>query len=561
MAKFTKRLILLIILLISTCPSLSQAQSVVIPRGVEAGNIEKQLTPPPQPESTPIIPDEYTPLGVPSGAENITLQLRDVTVEGSTVYSQRELERFYKKLLGEKVSLADVYGVADRIRNLYHQDGYILTQVFLPPQDINNGNVRIHITEGYISQLRWIGDEIQNSIPVGMAAAITESKPFNADTLEDVMLRLNEIPGVFVQASLEPLPAETAEEGAVGLVLSVDRNDYSGSIGVDNFASRYLGVWQSNARLEAYHLLSDVDRVSITTASSYDPARLRYGALQYTLPIHKSGTALSLSVNNSYTHPGYLLKDLNVVSRAAGLSLSATQPLIRSRIQSLSITGQFNIRRQETRILQADFTEDRMRTVDFITDYNMSDEWGGTNTLSAQLSHGLNLFNPTRPGSLLLSNPNGQNDFTKLLLNGSRLQTIDRHFSLLAAFTAQKSSSALLSSEQFGYGGSSFGRAYNASELSGDEGIAVSTELRYTTNYQDINLQPYIFYDIGAVSDREAFGTTVSGASFGIGGRAQWRALRLDASLSLPLTYTPGTPKLGSTNKDPVFAVSVTQGF
>jgi hemolysin activation/secretion protein len=75
---------------------------------------------------------------------------------------------------------------------------------------------------------------------------------------------------------------------------------------------------------------------------------------------------------------------------------------------------------------------------------------------------------------------------------------------LYAAVTAQTSfGDPLLSAEQFGVGGATFGRGYEPSELTGDKGIAVKVELQYNQQLKPIasELQYYGFYDVGVVGD------------------------------------------------------------
>ncbi len=543
------------------CPTLVHGQAIVIPRGVEAGNIEKQLQIPPQPQPSDLPSRRYSPIAVPEGATTIRFTLRDLQIDGVTVYQPDVFLSLYQEMVGKEITLAEIYTLADKIRRRYHEDGYILTQVFLPPQEIKGGTVRIRVTEGFISRLRWIGDKLTSDLPAEMLEQLTTSSPFDSNVLEDVMLRLNEVPGISATASLEPLPETEATEGAVGLVIDVARSRYSGNISIDSQASRYLGVWQSNVRAEAYGLFHQTDRISFTGASAYDPGRMRYGAVQYSIPVHRSGTTASISFNDSYTHPGYLLKDLDVFSLAKGIAFSISQPILRSRQQSLTINGQFNMRSQSTDLLGGNFTEDKLRTASIGLNYNRSDGWDGINLLDIQLTRGLNIFNASEEGDALLSRVNGHGDFTKLTLNISRLQTLDYGFSALAAMTAQKSSAELLSSEQFGFGGIAFGRAYNSSEISGDDGIAGSVELRYASTVGSWVLQPYTFYDIGKSWQNQFNGEIVSAASAGLGTRIQQGDLRFDASIAWPLTYTPGTPKLGSENKDPVLSFSLGTAF
>ena len=66
----------------------------------------------------------------------------------------------------------------------------------------------------------------------------------------------------------------------------------------------------------------------------------------------------------------------------------------------------------------------------------------------------------------------------------------------------QTSSNPLLSSEEFGIGGRTYGRGYDSSEIVGDHGVAAKFELQWNTpepiDFVD-KYQLFGFYDVGRV--------------------------------------------------------------
>jgi hemolysin activation/secretion protein len=549
-----RNLLLVSAAVLSVCQS---AEAIDIPRNVEAGVIEQQLKASLKATKSGIAEKQYAPLSTLQGAEKIAFVLKSVGIDGVKKYQLSEFEPFYAAMIGTQVTLADIYEVADKIRRIYHEDGFVLTQVFLPEQDISDGNVRIRVTEGFISSIRWKGQVAPHDIVSAMAEHIRKARPFNSKVLEDAILRINGLPGMQAQVALEPLPRDDAEEGAVGLVITLERKRYDASVSVDNYASRYLDVWQSTADASFNGVFADLDRVSYVGLTSADPARLRFSSFQYTIPVHETGTSLNVGWSWSFTHPGFQLAPLDIYSRAQNLTLGLTQPVFRSRLDSLDISAQFALKRQVTEVFEQDFSEDRLRTVTVNALYNLSDNLGGVNLVDIGLSRGLDIMNPTTTKSAALSRADGRHDFTKLLVNASRLQAISDNLSLLISTSVQETSASLLSAEQFGVGGSIFGRGYDSSEISGDEGIAFSAELRWDVVDDDIKIQPFIFYDIGEVHDKNHFTESVSLASTGLGARMQWKSLRIDTSIAQPLTYTPATPKLGSEQKDLRYLINI----
>ena len=116
----------------------------------------------------------------------------------------------------------------------------------------------------------------------------------------------------------------------------------------------------------------------------------------------------------------------------------------------------------------------------------------------------------------------------------SRLQTISGPWQVNLAATGQYAWSPLLASEQFGFGGQAFGRAYDPSEITGDDGLAGSAELRYNAfrlNDYRMSLMPFTFSDIGKVWNISPGGEPASAASAGGG-----VVLRSDYGPQLTLT-------------------------
>jgi hemolysin activation/secretion protein len=136
---------------------------------------------------------------------------------------------------------------------------------------------------------------------------------------------------------------------------------------------------------------------------------------------------------------------------------------------------------------------------------------------------------------------------------------------MLASASGQWASGVLYSSEQFGYGGQAFGRAYDASEITGDRGVAGGLELRYDglRDLQSVTPQPYVFYDVGSVWNKGAGQPILqSGASAGLGLRftTAWQQSG-NIGMAWPLTRPVSVPIYGSTPYGPRLSVQFTQVF
>src|SRR5690606_31443858 len=117
----------------------------------------------------------------------------------------------------------------------------------------------------------------------------------------------------------------------------------------------------------------------------------------------------------------------------------------------------------------------------------------------------------------------GRVDFTAIEASISRVQQLNDGFSVFVAAEGQHAFTPLLSSEECGYGGRSFGRAFDPSEISGDSCWSISGEVRFDPDLPNSPLdqtQLYAFADYGHVFRiAPSLGTPTDerGASAGVG--------------------------------------------
>ncbi|NJK42416.1 MAG: hypothetical protein HC937_01280, partial [Aquincola sp.] len=90
---------------------------------------------------------------------------------------------------------------------------------------------------------------------------------------------------------------------------------------------------------------------------------------------------------------------------------------------------------------------------------------------------------------------------------------------VVATGAGQWADGGLVSSEKLGVGGSRFGRAYDYSEIIGDQGLAGSIELRWTwrkLNDWLMSLQLYAFADTAQIWDNDNALETLASAGGGV---------------------------------------------
>jgi hemolysin activation/secretion protein len=513
-----------------------------LPGTVQPGQIERQFQPEPKmradrPERI-VTPEPDQP--VPANAKEIRFKLTRLTIESATAYSEKDLLPAYQGRLDKEVSLFDIYQIAALLTAKYRNAGYILSQVVVPAQSVEDGRVRLQAIEGYIAAVTLEGvDGDRRKLVQRYADRIKQSRPLKNDVLERYLLFMNDLPGAFARATIKSSPDTP---GASDMHVQFTHQMVQGGLSLDNRGGKSQGPLRLNADMGLNSALGLQESTRVRFVHSLSD-ELIFGSLSHDQTIGPDGGKLSLSASLSKSKPEELaFIPLNLETSSQTAALMYSYPLIRSRAQNLSLRGSFTLHEGETKIFNVKDTRDSLRAVRLGATYDIADAWGGVNLLDIELSQGIHGLGSSDNNDLFLSRRNGRVDFTKATLYAVRLQSLLPRLSFLAAVSGQYAFTDLLSSELYGFGGEQFGRGYDPSELVGDHGFAVKLELRYTITapgFLDSSYTAYTFYDAGIVYQRTSggFNDSDSAASAGLGLRVTFgRHVSAYAEMAKPLT-------------------------
>lgn len=530
------------------------ALAQTIPPALDPGVIQRQFEPEPTPRppvAPPIVPD-LAPGIVPPEAEAIRFTLEAVELDGGTVYDEAELRPLWAELLGQEISLAAIFGLAEQITTRYRSDGYILTRALVPPQEISDGRVRLRIVEGYVDRVVIEGEPLPEAQLRAKADRITASRPLRNDVLERNLLLLNELPGLSVDSLLRPSPDVP---GAAELVLVPSLQRLSSDVGFSNRGNRFTGPLELSAGVQANNLLGRFDSTQLRgVVNPASPEQLLVAVLEHSQPLGTDGTRLTFFGSAVWTEPGSLDDGDEVDGTSQSASLSISHPLVLTRQQRFEVRAELGLLNSDTDVTNPDPTitdddsaKDRIRTLRLGGAWDFADRWTGITSVSGTLSQGLDVLGASSAGDDELSREAGKSDFTAMALEASRLQSLGRGWSFFLAAKGQYAFDSLLVSETFDFGGEAFGRAYDSSEISGDHGIAARLELRYGQLVGRpwlLSVQPFLSADFGAIwnrdSDDEGVDSSADAASVALGLRFDLTQ-RISGSIEVaqPLTRSP----------------------
>ena len=506
-----------LILIISSAVSNVTAQEV--PDTVKPGVSQRQFEKPIETKSTPKInipaSDKRTP---PNEADKIKFTLKGVNITGCTVFTRSELEAYYVEYLEREISLTTVFDIAARLTDAYRDKGYALSTVYIPVQEIDEkGEVKIIAVEGYIAKVEFTGDtdklSPRNKRRLEM---LQKQKPISITFLENQILLVNETPGVRIVTSID---RNRQNAGELLLNVNVLASKYSFNAGTDNRGSKAQGRKRYDIGGSAAHVIGYDDLFSVSFRNTFDSDEFRYYALGYTRLVHETGTGVNFGVSYSKGKPGIdVLELLEYETENTVYRIGLDQPLMRSRNENYTLFYSFEINNSESDILGTKNSEQDVRTLRMGLNFDILDRFMGKTIGRFTLSRGMNIFGATENNNIFSSRRGADYTFTAFRTDLYRLQSLKKGFSYFAQVSCQYAFDPLPYSEQHGYGGNFFGRAYDSSEISGDHAVMAGLELRYRVMQRPgwiNNLEPFIFASAGRAWIKK--GTNDSASDTGLG--------------------------------------------
>jgi hemolysin activation/secretion protein len=422
--------------------------------------------------------------------------IKNVQIEGGTIYPLNQLAALYQPLLGHEASLADWIEATRSITRRYQQDGYLLSYAFLPQQDFNKGVARVVLVEGYIKDYQLQGDVGRvKGLLDKLVAKLQAERPLTRKTFERYTTLMSRIPGVTLQAQVPP-PGTT--DGAAYLAVQASRKPFTSSLSSTddnrNGLQALLGV-SSNSQTAMGEQLS--------FSGLFPPGndQEHYYRLDYNQFLNAEGTQLNLSASRYRADPranvlldnGLELKPHRENDR---YSIGFSHPLIASPNEQLSAGARLYAVNDNTRYEVIDDP----RSVDVRTDIRaiaIESDWRQANArqlriLSGGLYQGIDGMGAKTNDTTLDLN------FFRVRLSGVQSDKFFDNWQGVLSGALYWSDDTLPDSERAVFGGQNFGRGYPDDQASGDKGWGVAYEVNYSFNREASRvriLQPYVVLD------------------------------------------------------------------
>ena len=411
----------------------------------------------------------------PAGAET-TFTLRALRLSGNRQFSTGDLLPLLQDAIGQRLGLAGLQALADRITQHYRSAGYPVARAHLLAQDVVDGEVTITVLEGRLGRV-----ELTGSAPVApRALPLAGLQPGEVLTdagLQRALLLASDLPGLRVRSTLQP----GATVGTSDLLIEMTPGaPYSASLDADNHGGASTGRQRLGASLALNNPTGLADVASLRAQASAG-GLLRYARLGWQLPVNTHGSRAGVAWSEMRYRLGGDFAALQAGGRASIASLYASHPLLRSRQANVNLQLQFDGKRLHDAVdSSSTVTDKRVQAIGLALNGDRYDDWagGGATRLNAQWTLGRLTIQSSDARAVDEASARTQGHFDKLALNLTRQQALGPRASLSLAFTAQVARKNLDASEKLSLGGAGAVRAYASGEAPSDRAQLLAVDLR-----------------------------------------------------------------------------------
>jgi hemolysin activation/secretion protein len=478
-------------------------------------------------------------------AQDGRFDILEYRVEGTTLIPAIAVEEAVYPHLGERKSFDDVEKARESLEKAYHAAGYLTVLVSIPQQRVNEGLVRLSVTEAPVDRLRVT--ESRYFLPSQIKAAapeLAEGKVPNFQDMQTELAALNRN----ADRRITPVLRPGKTPGTVEVDLKVQDNlPLHGSVELNDRYSQDGSRTRASASIRWDNLWGKQHSMGLNLQTvPGKPNESQVLSLNYTLPL-RGGDILAfygVKSNSDVSAVG----TLNVVGRGVilGTRYIRTLPGSDKHFHSASFGADYK---------------------DFDQSVNLIGS-GGFNTPIKYLpltigwdSTWLGDQGPTRAGVAFNFHLQGlvgdEQEFADKRFKGraayaylrgsySQERTFENRYGLTLRGTWQLAGQPLISNEQFAIGGVDTVRGYLESAALGERGLALSIEGKtpnlasqlFGPEESKTKLNAIAFVDAGHVRVKDPITATdrFSLASMGLGMRLEgWKGLEAALMWAYPL--------------------------
>jgi hemolysin activation/secretion protein len=474
-------------------------------------NIQQNLPRPALPQANPIIqvPEETPVPEKKQKKSSLKIVVKEFKFSGNKQFSSEILAAQVAYLTGHEVGMRELNEAVGTVRNYYRQHGYMLTQVYLPTQDLqkitDTGSVvELSILEGTLGEVKAeVGEGLSQPFFQSVSEyGLNKGDVLNERNLVRNIMVINGLPGVQVTSQLNPGEAV----GSSDVVVSVEpKKTFNGFVSANNYGNRYTNRETLGFGMAFNNLHGRGDQLAVVGKVSNDEGQRSLSGLYFT-PVGDAGTIMNLAYSYVDYKLGKDFKAFDAHGDANYFYASLEHPLLRETKKSIAFKIGSNYKVLDDEIGSADLNNRRDITS---LELGIEGDWlNDSSSVAYQwafiVTQGNVSFKDGAYKAVDKSFLDTQGSFIKWNWTSSRTQVFENGVNWIVRADYQGTNSNLDIAERFGIGAINRWRQFSEIPSQADQGWMVGTDVRRTfaTVGDDVipyiqSVTPFAFYDAG----------------------------------------------------------------
>ncbi len=417
------------------------------------------------------------------------------------------IKKYQEKIIGNPLSVSDLYKLALEIEKDFNDNGYPLVRVTLPAQELEaeDATIFFKVIDGFIEKVDLSKVPAAQTLRTfAYLKPLVNKKALKISQMERQLLLASNSAGISLASTL--IPGE--KEGGTRLVIEAKHKLISGGVNFDNTQSKELGRQQGQSRLVLSSPLGLGETVSLfglarptykgMSGAGYE-VPIRAGGVSISVPVGNKGLTLGASYMESMTRPGDELESLGLEANMKSASVTSSYPLVYKRNAAVfaraSLGWTDEVQHTNAGGVDEDLSHDRITTARIGLSYNGC--YKGCLGLDAQVSRGLEIgsrSNSQVGNGTPLSRSSASSNFTHFRMNANYVVRPHDDFVFKINAGGQYTLNDLLNSEQSGITGENSLSGLTSGAITGDESWFVRGQLnREYKLSEDLIISPYIY--------------------------------------------------------------------
>jgi hemolysin activation/secretion protein len=433
------------------------------------------------------------------GVSGPSFDILELRVLGNSKLAPRDIETAVYPFTGPGKKMVDVEAARASLERTYHDRGYGTVFVDIPEQSVDEGIVRLRVSEGRLNAVRVTGARYFSGSEI--RAAIAEAAPGSVPNLPKLQSEITALNAETRDRTIVPVLKAGPEPGTVDLTMRVaDNLPFHGSVELNNQYTADTSRLRAAAQASYDNMFDRLDSFSVQYQTSpEDPQESHVFATSYTARIGADGSGLTFQYVDSKSDVA-TIGTLGVLGTGSVYGLRWAQPLpTAGSIQNVALEADFKDFQQNILVspssglntpikylvLSASYAG--ARATDLLrTDWTTSANFGVRGAPDNDTQFADKRFD---------AEPN----FFYLRADGGVTFELPVHFSAALRLTGQYAVDPLISNEQLPIGGAASVRGYLEAEELGDSVLRSSLQIGappFTLFRGSLKLNEFLFYDV-----------------------------------------------------------------